>query len=158
MHTTSHSPPPIPVSGKGVKQYLLSWAPSDGVDWPDSWVCQRDVNPSLVDADSDWARAKAAARASTPAQPKKPKPSPPKAAAVKKAATTRRSGDVAISSSARALLDEIKGCANNVKEFQYEEKKRTTAGGLFMVSACGLFVGARSPAPYFAPSGVEAPL
>ena len=91
-----------------------------------------------MDADSDWARAKAAARASTPAQPKKPKPSPPKAAAVKKAATTRRSGDVAISSSARALLDEIKGCANNVKEFQYEEKKRTTAGARRPVHGLGL--------------------
>ena len=30
-----------------------------------------------------------------------------------------------------------------LKEEQYAEKKRTTAGGLFIVSACGLFVGVR---------------
>ena len=30
-----------------------------------------------------------------------------------------------------------------LKEEQYSEKKRTTAGGLFMVSACGLFIGVR---------------
>ena len=51
-------------------------------------------------------------------------------------------GDFHMSESARMALEEIKGCANNLKEFQYNEKKRTTAGGLFLVSACGLFLGA----------------
>ena len=30
-----------------------------------------------------------------------------------------------------------------LKEEQYPERKRTTSGGLFMVSACGLFIGVR---------------
>ena len=51
-------------------------------------------------------------------------------------------GDFCMSESARKTLEEIKGCANNLKQFQYTEKKRTTAGGLFLVSACGLFLGA----------------
>ena len=33
---------------------------------------------------------------------------------------------------------------NTLKSDQYEDHKRTTAGALFMVSACGLFIGEAS--------------
>ena len=33
---------------------------------------------------------------------------------------------------------------NTLKSDQYEDQKRTTAGALFMVSACGLFIGEAS--------------
>ena len=33
---------------------------------------------------------------------------------------------------------------NTLESDQYEDQKRTTAGALFMVSACGLFIGEAS--------------
>lgn len=53
---------------------------------------------------------------------------------------TAASGDFHIDA---AQQKAIKFKCQTLKEEQYSEKKRTTAGGLFMVSACGLFVGVR---------------
>ena len=50
------------------------------------------------------------------------------------------SGDFRIEEAEKKAL---KFKCQTLKEEQYAEKKRTTAGGLFMVSVCGLFVGVR---------------
>ena len=70
---------------------------------------------------------------------------------------TRASGDFALTPTVKAELAELTACSGNDKEFQYSSKKKsgkkkrhaddyerlnlTTAGGVFMVSACGLFLG-----------------
>ena len=50
------------------------------------------------------------------------------------------SGEFKIDAAERA---ELKFKCATLKENQYPERRRRTAGGLFMVSACGLFVGVR---------------
>lgn len=50
------------------------------------------------------------------------------------------SGDFKIDA---ATKEKLKFKCQTLKEVQYSEQKRTTAGGLFIVSACGLFVGVR---------------
>ena len=47
----------------------------------------------------------------------------------------------------KEIFEDVKSCSNNLKEHQYDERKRTTAGALFMVSSCNLFVGVRGAMP-----------
>ena len=102
----------------------LGWAPAY-----DSWVCQCSVGQAALD---EYAAQRASAR---------PKKKVGRLAAAWDAALDQcqaNEGDFAVSAKDEISFNEV--ACDCLKEFQYAEKKQTTAGILALVSSCGLFL------------------
>lgn len=125
----------------GLNQYLVEWA-GYSADY-NTFECDCHVSQQLKEA--YWADHSAAATAIKEGGPAKRT-----RAALKHAGAIAdelqqpgaRGGDFKANPEAKDAekLLETHDC-NTLKSDQYEDQKRTTAGALFMVSACGLFIG-----------------
>jgi len=106
--------------------YRVKWVGYEDTTW---WVCERDIGKAAIEEYN-------AAHTTVTAKPSKHAGA--LAAAYKKQFEGQPHVTYVITESDEATFKNIK--CQTLKEFQYEEQKRTSAGVLALVSSCGLFL------------------
>jgi hypothetical protein len=112
------------------RMFLVKWVGYD--ESLNRWVCEHDVSVGAITEYDEERKAKAAGR-------HRPQSHAGTLAAACRAAAGGGTLDFVVTDADRKAFEEIKSC-RNLKEFQYAEKKHTTAGILALVSGCGLFL------------------
>ena len=111
------------------RMFLIKW-----VGWDAShnqWVCEHDVGRSAITEYDEERAAVAAAQ-------RRPQRHAGTLAAACLAASGGGTNDFVITAKDEESFKEC--CENNLKEFQYAQKKHRTAGILALVAGCGLFL------------------
>ena len=119
------------VRTKKRQMFKIKWVGYD--ESYNSWVCENDVGQTAIREYNEERKAAAEAR-----QAARRQNHAGSLAAALKAAAGGGTSDFAMKASDEVAFREL--CKNNLKEFQYAEKKHTTAGILALVSGCGLFL------------------